>query len=151
MKKVEIVTKLAQQLIKHLEAKVEVKVEEDKEGVIMLQLETEEPGRLIGYHGETLAAFQLILALMAYQKTGEWTRVSVNIGDYRQRREESLTRLATSAAQKVKFSGQPQVLPPMSSAERRLIHLALAEDDEVATASEGEEGERRVIIKPKQS
>jgi len=144
-----IVGKLTKELIKQLGVKVRVEVSEDKEGVIHVQLETDDPGILIGYHGETLASLQLILAMMAYRKTDEWARILVNVGDYRERRKESLERMALSAAQKVKFSGEEHALPSMTSAERRIVHLALANDSEIITESEGEGRSRRVIIKPK--
>ena len=136
-------------LIDHLGVQAKAEVKEDKEGVTHIQLETDDPGVLIGYHGETLASLQLLLALMNYRQTNEWKRILVNVGDYRERRQESLERIALSAAQKVKFSGEEQALPFMTAAERRLIHLALADDAEVVTESEGEGRNRRVVIKPK--
>jgi len=148
-KKAEIVGKLTKELIKQLGVKVKVEVSEDKEGVVHVQLETDDPGILIGYHGETLASLQLILAMMVYRKTDEWARILVNVGDYQERRKESLERMALSAAQKVKFSGEEHALPSMISAERRIVHLALANDSEIITESEGEGRSRRVIIKPK--
>lgn len=147
--KIEDVEKLAKELIKHLGLQVKTEISEDKEGVVHIQLETEDPGILIGYHGETLASIQLILAMMVYRKRNEWTRILVNVGDYRERRKESLERMALSAAQKVKFSGEEYALPSMTSAERRIIHLALADDSQVTTESEGEGRNRRVVIKPK--
>jgi spoIIIJ-associated protein len=144
----ELLTKLTKELFKHLEVSVKTTISKDKEGVFKVQLEAEDPGILIGYHGETLASLQLILAMMVYRHSGEWARVLVNVGDYRERRQESLEKMALSAAQKVKFSGEPQPLPYMNSAERRLIHLALSSDDEVVTESEGEGYRRRVVVKP---
>ena len=130
---------------------VETKIAvEESEGVFNIQMETEQPGILIGYHGETLAAIQLMVGMIAWRKLGEWTKVLANIGDYRERRKESLERMALSVAQKAKFSGQPQALPPMSAFERRLIHLALSADPEVETLSEGEGKERHVVVKSKQ-
>lgn len=148
-KRIEVVEKLAKELIKQLGVKVKMEIAEDKEGMVHVQLETDDPGILIGYHGETLASIQLILAMMVYRKTDEWTRILVNVGDYRERRRESLERMALSAAQKVKFSGEEHVLPSMTPAERRIVHLALADDPEVTTESEGEGRNRRVVIKPK--
>ena len=144
------VKKLSEKLIDRLGIEVESDYREDDQGMIHVQLETEDPGMLIGYHGDTLRSIQLILSTMVYRQTGEWVRVLVNVGDYRERRKESLERMAVSAAQRVKFSGESQLLPPMSSAERRMVHLALAEDEEVVTESEGEGNQRRVVIKPKQ-
>lgn len=147
-KSAKLVEKLTKELIGHLKIEAKAKVSE-KDEVIHVQFETDNPGILIGYHGETLSSLQLMLAMMVYRKTGEWTRILINVGDYRERRQESLERMALSAAQKVKFSGESQALPPMSSAERRIVHLALAEDPEVETISEGEGRDRRVIIKPR--
>lgn len=149
MKKKELIKKLSQELLDHLKVKAKVKVTKDKEGLFYVQLETEETGALIGYHGENLASIQLVLTLMVYRQLGEWVRILANVGDYRERRQESLERMALSAAQKVRFSGEAQSLPPMSSAERRMIHLALADDDEISTESEGEGYQRRVVVRPK--
>jgi len=144
-----LVESLIGELLAQLKTGAKVTLSEDKEGTVQVQLETEDPGALIGFHGETLASLQLILGMMVYRQTGQWTRVLVNVNDYREKRQESLERMALSAAQKVKFSGEAQALPPMSPAERRIIHLALAGDPEVATESEGEDYHRRVVIKPK--
>jgi len=140
--------KITQELFSLLSTKVGLEIKEEEDGVI-IQLTTEEPGILIGYHGQALQALQLLIGLIGFRKTGEWTRVLVNVGDYREKREESLTNMAKSLAQKVKFSGTSQSLPPMSSAERRIIHLALADDQEVETVSESEGRDRHVVIKPK--
>ncbi len=113
--------------------------------------EKENAGILIGYHGENLSSLQLILGVIVSKKIGEWTRVAVNIGDYRQKREEVLRRMALSAAWKVKFSGEPVFLPPLSSLERRMIHLALADHVDVVSESEGEGESRRVVVKPRKS
>lgn len=147
--KIKIVEEITQDLLSRLGVEAKISVEES-EGVFNVQLETEQPGILIGYHGETLAAIQLMVGMIVWRKLGEWTKVLVNVGDYRQRRQESLERMALSLAQKAKFSGQPQALPPMSAFERRLIHLTLSVDPEVETLSEGEGKERHVVVKSKQ-
>lgn len=139
---------LTQKLLDVLEVNATFKIEE-KEGLFNIDLQTENQGMLIGYHGETLSAFQLILSMMVYRDSNEWPRIVVNIGDYRQRRQEALERMASSACQKVKFSGGEYELPAMSAAERRLIHVALASNPEVETESTGEGKERRVVVKPK--
>lgn len=140
--------KITNELFSLLETKVGLEIKEEEDGVA-IQLTTDEPGILIGYHGQALQALQLLIAMIGFKKNGEWTRVLVNVGDYREKREESLTNMAKSLAQKVKFSGTSQSLPPMSSAERRIIHLALAEEQEVETVSESEGRDRHVVIKPK--
>lgn len=149
MKKVVQIKKIAEELLNRLGIQTKIDIKEDNEGKINLQLEAAEPGILIGYHGETLAAIQLIISLIAFKKIGEWTRILVNVGDYWEKRQESLERMASSVAQKVKFSGQAQFLPPMSASERRIIHLALSNDLSVETVSEGMGRERHIVIKPR--
>jgi len=146
--KIKIVKEITDNLFHLLDLKVDFKLTEE-EGVVNIQVETDEPGILIGYHGQALQALQLLITLAVFRKLNEWVRVSVNIGDYREKRQESLTKMAQSIAQRTKFSSTPQSLPPMSSAERRIIHLALANDAEVETISEGEGRDRHVVIKPK--
>jgi len=147
--KAKIFEKITQELFALLGTKVGLEIKEE-EGAILIQLTTDEPGILIGYHGQALQALQLLIGLIGFKKNGEWIRTLVNVGDYREKREESLTNMAKSLAQKVKFSGTSQSLPPMSSADRRIIHLALADDQELETVSEGEGRDRHVVIKPKE-
>jgi len=143
-----VIKELTQELFAQLQTKVKIEIEE-QEQTFIIRLTTDEPGILIGYHGQSLVAIQQILTLMAFKKFGEWVRLLVDVGDYREKRKESLEQMAKSLAQKVKLSGQSQVFPPMSSFERRIIHLVLAEDNEVKTVSEGEGDQRHVVLKPK--
>jgi len=148
--KVKIVKKITEELLKNLliEALVEVS-QEEKNNLFKVQIETNDSGILIGYHGETIEALQLILSLIISNELGNWCRLVVNVGDYRQQREDKLKKLALNIAQKVKFSGQPQEISGLSSFERRIIHLALANHPDVFTESEGEGEERRLVVKPK--
>ena len=148
--KLKAVEENAKKLLKLLKVKAEMAVSEDKENeAIAVQLTTDEPGILIGYHGETLASFQLILSLIVNKKLDQWTRILVNVNDYRQKREESLRMIALNAAQKVKFSGEEVVLTNLSPAERRIIHMTLADHPDVTSVSEGQGQERRLIIRPR--
>ena len=145
-----LVEEEAKKLLDLIKVEVGLEVNEDKENDgITVQLTTEEPGILIGFHGETLAAFQLILGLIVNKKLEEWIRVLVNVNDYRQKREESLRMVALNAAQKVKFSNEAVVLTNLSPAERRIIHLTLADHPDVESLSEGQGQERRLVIKPR--
>lgn len=148
MKNSKIIQETTEELLKNLKIKTEVKIEE-KEGTFYVQIETPDTGILIGYHGETLASFQLILSLIIYKKLGNWARLVVNIGDWRERREETLRQMAQQAAEKVIATGEAIILPYLSSFERRIIHLALVDHPQVTTISEGEGEERKLIIKPK--
>lgn len=131
-----------------LEGEVKAAIDEENQA-ILVQIEVDDPGTLIGYHGETLAAFQLLLGIITNQDLKEWTRVIVNVGDYREKREETLQRMALSAAQRAHFSGQPVALTQLSAAERRIVHLALKDHQEVETYSEGEGLQRRLVVKPR--
>lgn len=150
MDKIKATKEITEELLKLLLLEAKVEVSEDQENkAINVAIDTEEPGILIGYHGETLSSLQLMLGIMVSKKINEWVRVVVNVGDYREKREEVLKRMALSAAQKAKFSQEPVTLPPLSGNERRIIHLALTDNPDVITESEGEGEERRVVVKPK--
>ncbi len=146
----EEIKKIAEEFLDKLGIKGSVTVTEDEGNeVVNLQIETEDSGYLIGYHGETLEAFQLLLSLMVYKKLTTWKRLVVNVGNYREDRLEQLKKLALNVAQKVKFSGEAQVIPNLSPSERRMIHLSLADHPDVFSESEGEGEERRLVVKPK--
>lgn len=147
-KKIAQIEKVVKELLDYLEVKAEIKITFDEE-IYQVQLETEDLGILIGYHGETLRAFQRIVAMIIYRQIGEWLRVVVNVGDYRQRRQEALEKMALAAAQKARFSKEAQPLPPMPSGERRIIHLTLSKETDVETVSEGEGRNRYVVVRPK--
>ncbi len=149
--KVKLIEKITKELFGHLGIKAKIKVEEGDEGAINVNLESNDQGILIGYHGRTLASLQLILSMIAYRQLGEWTKILVDVGDYRQQRQERLQTMALNAAKRVKFSGEAYALPFLSPSERRIIHLSLVNDSEVITESEGEGRDRRVVVKPKAS
>lgn len=112
-------------------------------------LKSDAPALLIGYHGNTLSGLQLFLSQHLHQKLGEWINLSVDVNDYRQRREQSLKILADSTVEKVLSSNQAYILPPMPASERRVVHVYLSEHPQVSTASSGEGKQRSVVISPK--
>lgn len=125
-------------------------VSQDKENeTLAVQIETEEAGILIGRHGETIDALQTFLNQAVFNKIGEWHRTVVNIGDYRERREESLRSLAEATAARAKETGQPQPIFDLKPNERRIVHTLLSEDPAVATESEGEGRDRHIVVKLK--
>ncbi|HYM83732.1 MAG TPA: R3H domain-containing nucleic acid-binding protein [Candidatus Dormibacteraeota bacterium] len=111
--------------------------------------EREALGALIGRKGERLSALQHLVNLMLSKRMGEWTRVLVDVEDYRGRRERQLRDLAKRAAARVVETGRMLQLEPMPALERRWIHLALRDEPGVATQSVGEEPERRVVVLPR--
>ena len=117
--------------------------------LVQIQLPEDQTGLYIGNHGEGLASLQLVLALMLSQRTGEWLKLSVNINDYKERREESLCFLADNAAAKALELNQEIIIPNLSSYERRVIHLHLESKGEVISESRGEGKNRQLFIVPK--
>ena len=112
--------------------------------------EKEALGALIGRKGERLSALQHLVNLMLSKEIGSWTRVLVDVEDYRGRRERQLRDLATRAAARVVETGKMLQLEPMPALERRWVHLTLREHPDVATQSIGEEPNRRVVVVPRQ-
>lgn len=147
--KIKAIEEEAQKLFDILGIKAGLTVNAGEDGVIQLGLEAEDSGILIGYHGETLAALELIFNLIIYKKLGEWTKIVLNVGDWRQRREENLRKMALRMAEQVEENGQPAACPYLSASERRIVHLALQDHPRVVTESEGEGGNRRLVVKLK--
>ncbi|MBP9758952.1 KH domain-containing protein [Candidatus Dojkabacteria bacterium] len=123
--------------------------EEQSSEMINLQIKGDDLVNLIGRYGKTLFAFQHILT-MAYNagKDEGRIRIIVDINDYREQREKELKSYADRALAEVKQTNLPMALPPMKPVERRIIHLALKEEEGIITTSEGEEPNRYVVIKP---
>jgi spoIIIJ-associated protein len=108
-------------------------------------------GLLIGRRGETLRSVQFMVNLLVSRKVQKWPQVVVDVGNYRQRRQESLEGLARRMAERVRQSGRPLTLEPMGAYERRIVHLALRSDPTVYTESSGEGENRKVVIYPAKS
>jgi len=149
---VEKVQKLIENVLSLLELREDqftVEMAEDDSVRVHVQLPEEETGIYIGHHGEGLTALQLLLSLMISQRTGKWYRISVNINDYQERREDSLKNLAESAAEKAISLNQEVVLGNLSSYERRIVHLHLEQHGGVTTESRGEPPLRQLLVIPK--
>lgn len=130
--------------------KVQVAVEESKqEDTVFFNLRGENLGMLIGKHGQTLDALQYLTNLAAHRDSDDKARVILDIEDYRKRRAEALTSLAQRIAVQVKRRGERVVLEPMTPIERKVIHLALQDDPQISTYSEGDEPYRKVVISVK--
>lgn len=110
-----------------------------------------ELGILIGRRGDTLEALQFLTNLAVSKKMSEKIRIIVDVEGYRQRREETLVRLAKRLSERVKRTGNRVVLEPMNPHERRIIHTALQDDTRISTFSEGEEPNRRIVISLKRT
>ncbi len=127
--------------------KLEVKIEKiTKEDNTIFNIRGTDLGILIGKHGQTLDALQYLTNLTANRDAEGKVRIVLDVEDYRQRRTDTLTRLASRLGDNVKRRGDKVVLEPMSSNERKIIHMALQNDQRIVTYSEGEEPYRKVVI-----
>jgi spoIIIJ-associated protein len=116
---------------------VDVFASEDAEGM----------GLLIGRHGQTLDALQDIVRSAVQRQTEARCRVIVDVEDYRKRRRSQLAERARSVAARVRRTGRPERLEPMSPYERKIVHDTLNAVGGVETASEGEDPQRRVVVR----
>lgn len=116
---------------------------------IEVRLNGAELGLLVGHGGRTLLAVQDLARVASQRRLGDHdTRLRIDIGGYRQKRTEALSRFAAAVAQEVIETGRPKALEPMQSADRKVVHDALASIDGVTSRSEGDDPMRRVVISP---
>jgi spoIIIJ-associated protein len=139
---------LIRELFDHLGIKETFEVVETDENTEVM-ISSEEPGLLIGHHGDTLDSLQLIIALMLAKRTGEFKRVTVEIGDYRRNRSDYLKNLAEQTKERVLEEQREIYLPNLKPWERREVHMFLSEDQEVMTESVGEGKDRTLVVRPR--
>lgn len=131
--------------------KAEIKIKEE-DNVLKVNLVGPDMGIIIGYRGETLDSLQYLVSLVVNKdQEAEYKRVVLDTENYRAKREETLRRLASKTAYKVRKTGKSFRLEPMNPYERRIIHSALQNDLYVETYSEGEEPYRRVVVNLKKA
>jgi spoIIIJ-associated protein len=123
-------------------------VSEDDE-LINVVIDSEDPGMIIGYHGDTLDSLQLLLAIAISKESGDFKRVSLEVGDYKKNRSDYLRSLAEQTKNKVLTEGREIFLPSLKPWERREVHMFLADDEEVLTESVGEGKERTLVVRPR--
>lgn len=127
-----------------VEAEVEITEEKD---TLKINLSGSKMGLVIGYRGETLDSLQYLVSLVVNKDHDlPYKRIVLDTENYRSKREETLMRVAQKTAYKVRKSGRPYKLEPMNPYERRIIHSALQEYNDINTYSEGEEPFRRIVI-----
>ena len=124
--------------------------EREDRKTIHVDVRGDDLGVLIGRRSETLNAFQYVASLIVGKEVQQWVQLVIDVEGYRSRRENQLRRMAHRMADQVTKSGRRQVLEPMSSNERRIIHLELREHPAVFTESTGEDPHRKVCIIPEE-
>ena len=147
-KQSKIVQDTTEELLKLLEIQGDFEVKETEEA-IEINLNTEDSGIVIGYHGDTLESLQLILSLCIARKLGEFKRVSIEVGEYKKKREEWLKNLAAETKDRVLSENKEVYLADLKSWERRVVHMILQNDQEVVSESIGEGKDRVLVVKPK--
>lgn len=119
-----------------------------EKGVINMDLDCSDFGIVIGRRGETLDSIQYLLSLVMKKSANGYVRVVINVGNYREKRKETLRHLASKNAAYVIRTGRRYTFEPMNPYERRVIHTAIQEIDGVESRSVGYDQERRVVIEP---
>jgi spoIIIJ-associated protein len=128
-----------------IETHLQAGIEEDR---IVINIEGEKAGLLIGRRGQTLDALQYILNKMVNKAEKKPVRLVLDAEDYRGRRRQALEDLAARMGEKARRSGKPITISPMNAHDRRIVHLALKDDGRVRTASRGEGELKKIIIFP---
>ncbi|MFP3974712.1 MAG: RNA-binding cell elongation regulator Jag/EloR [Dehalococcoidia bacterium] len=141
----EVVEKLLS--LMEIEANVQA-METDDTPAINIDISNGDLGILIGRRGQSISALQHIVNSILSRELASKVRVSIDVAGYKKRRSEELKNLASHAAELVKSSGRSITLEPMPAVERRVVHLALVNDPEVATKSMGFGDRRKVVIHP---
>ena len=135
-----------QGILESMKIEADIDIVEEKEA-IKININGKDMGILIGYRGDTLDSLQYLVSLVINKgHEREYKRVLLDTENYRQKREETLKRLADKVSFRVKRSGRYVKLEPMNPYERRIIHFALQDNPYVDTYSEGEEPYRRVVV-----
>jgi spoIIIJ-associated protein len=140
-----------------VQAGIEVHPAEGEEEPLLLNIRGADPQAssalsvLIGRRGETLAALQLLMHLVVSKQADTRERVIIDVEGYRQRREDNLRSMAQRIAEQVRNSGRAVMLEAMPPNERRIIHMALSDFDDISTESEGEGDQRRVVVSLKRT
>jgi spoIIIJ-associated protein len=137
-------------IVESINREAEIRVASSNQEYTIFEIVNTDPAIIIGKHGHTLDAIQYLVNLIVNKENRQDNRkiYIVDIDGYRKRREESLQRYAREKAEIAKRKGVSIALYFMNSIERRLVHMALKEDGEVTTYSEGREPYRRIIINP---
>lgn len=143
---VQVTVEILQQILQHMNIRAAVQVRATNPLTLNIQGMNENLGLLIGRRGETLAALQLLVSLIVGHRTKHRMHIIIDAENYRLRREENLRSLAQRVAQQVRNYRRSIALEAMPPHERRIVHIALADSNDISTESIGEGDSRRVVI-----
>lgn len=151
-KEIKTIKEITGELLRVLDVEGDFEIIESKkadEEFVEIILNTKDTGVVIGYHGDTLEGLQLVLSLCVARNLGRFIRISIDVGDYKKNRTEFLKALAQETKERVLAEGKEIVVPELKSWERRIVHLLLEKDNEVASESQGEGRDRVLVVSPK--
>jgi len=143
---VEITVDVLQHILRYMNIHATVQVRSANPLALNIHGINENLGLLIGRRGETLASLQLLVSLIVGHRTKHRMRITIDAENYRERREDNLRSLALRVAQQVRNYRRAIALEAMPPNERRIVHIALADNKDISTESIGEGEERRVVI-----
>ncbi len=146
-----VATEVLEELIARMDVSAVVNLKSahsEEVGGPVFDIDGDDSGLLIGRRGETLRALQFLVGFLTSRKLEERANIFLDVAGYQERRYDSLRNLAERVADKVSATGNPIPLEPMPPNERRVVHIALAENPDVSTESSGYGESRQVTIKP---
>jgi spoIIIJ-associated protein len=146
-----VVREVVQSVLTPIIGPTELEIEAEPGRVKVLIRDEENSGLIIGREGQTIAALQYIVNRIVARKLPTTARVHLDAGDYRQRQDDNLQRMALYLADKAKNQNRTQSTKPLSSYHRRLVHLALQHDEGIVTSSKGDGPLKRVLIHPRRN
>ena len=142
---VEEVTNYVQGIIDDMDVEGAISSTSNRRSINM-QIDTNEPGRIIGYHGKVLKSLQLLAQNYLYNRYSRTFYITINVNDYVEHRAEVVQSYAQKLATRVLEEGRSQVTDPMSSSERKIIHRIISRMEGVTSYSEGDEPNRYVVV-----
>lgn len=140
---------MVEEFFKKMAVEAKVEVSSQRDSTIPIEVKTEDPQILIGQNGETLFEIQHLLKIMLKRRISDAFYVDLDINNYKKKKIEYLKEMARSNADEVALSKRERFLPPMTPYERRIVHLELAERQDIMTESAGEEPRRKIVIRPR--
>ncbi len=149
-KRNEKILKFTCELLEKMNFEVEKAFVEDMDGEenqVLVGITVKNPAGLIGFRGRNLASIQFVLSLIIRSQVGDGIRVLLDVNNYRSEQKVRLEIMVKNLADKVLATGNPVSMANMSSYERRVCHMALAEIEGITSESEGEGEERHIVIK----